>query len=482
MADFSTQNRVLQLIRLLVEKNPDEPLPSVRRLSSMFHSSPVTVLRALQHLKDIGVVVSEDRKGYFPAQYYQNLAEATHSPVASTRMSWQKVARQIETDIVSGKFNPLQVLPQAQELRHRYQISHPTLQKALAHLLKKNLIFRETRGYSLHPQTRGNPSRLPVIQVIMFSEDNQIPKLESEREQEFFSTLSSEAMNLNVRISFTSYNDYGSIPVFHQAQGKASHPDTPETIGFLVATWHLKNYHNLIRQLADTGKPVSVWLEDQQLTQQQIRLYPLWIRFFDIGYGRQPGQAMAEHLISENHRNIVFLSVFHQSQWSKQRLAGIKQQSTADSKPLNILELTKNNYRDIWDVRERLSETDLQGVSREHDLLQQCDQVLLKQLRPLVRKAITTNASAWVVSNDHQARLIFTMLQKQNPAVLKKVILAAFDGTQQAALLGIDSLSFPTADLVRQMIYHVLYPTSPAGPKPRVLHLKGKVKRGIRLT
>jgi len=482
MAKHQTINRVFQHIKMLVENNPNTPLPSVRKLSAMLHSSPVTILRALQQLKDSGFVISENRKGYFPAQFFNTLEKIEFPSSLSSRQSWQKISQQIEQDIVAGKFNPLQALPQAQELRHLYHVSHPTLQKALANLTKRSLIFREAQGYSLYPTGKKKLTRLPVIQVIMFSEDRQSPKLESEREQEFFSTLSREAMNLNVRLTFTSYNDYGSPPTFYHAQGQVSNPDTPETIGFLVATWHLKSYQNLIHQLADSGKPVSVWLEDQHLTKQQSKLFPLWIRFFDIGYGRQPGEAMAEHLSNENHQNIVYLSAFHQSQWSKQRLSGLKQQNTADSKPLDILELTQDNYRDIWDVREHLSESELLGVSSEYELLQRCDAVMLKELSPLIFKAINSNATAWVISNDHQARLVFTELKKNYPTVLRRIILAAFDGTQQAALLGIDSLSFPTADLVRQMIYHVLYPTSPAGPKPRVLHLKGKVKRGIRLT
>ena len=134
-------------------------LPSIKSLARAADVSFVTMWKAIDLLRSQGII-SRSRQGIgstvsarLPKSMKEALAETVppdnYRDMEQTRLLWQKMLSQFKQDILTGRFHPGQLLPSCKELQGIYNVSYPTLRKALDQLSSQGMLKAYRRGYSV---------------------------------------------------------------------------------------------------------------------------------------------------------------------------------------------------------------------------------------------------------------------------------------------------------------------------------------------
>lgn len=486
---------IIEKIRALLKKSPENGnLPPVRTLALQFNVSPVTVLRAIAALESDGLLLRRWGKGTFVAENQAPSAEYKSQGMGK----YLTTLHQFKRDIISGKFQTHLPLPPVNQLTILYNASYPTIRKVLFSLLEESILKRNGTRYYFFTNKLKQHSR---IAIVAFGMSSGLIKIETERERNFYRLLSSIATNNNVDLEIICYNDYLDNPCFYTPANEPleRYLKSSGISGIILSSYHMNNSAHCLAALMTYNIPISAWIEDSSIlsTVDRFGSHYRKLTFFDSSYSTIPGSDVGRYLLEKGHRSITFISPFHGSPWSQNRLKGLKKAVSlypgatlfpfTDTENSNdyyfMLPFLENADFDrhfksdslLQEIHRFLSPR-LQAVKYEHDTLLR-DNAIFTSIKDTVDKIISTpSITALVCVNDLVASLINDYWNFHNILYEKRPALIGFDNSFKSLQQQFSSYEFNTQGEIQNMITHVLYPDNALffRDKP-VIRLNGKV-------
>lgn len=485
----------IEKIRVLLKESPENNhLPSVRRLAQQFRVSPVTVLRAIKALEIDGLLSRRWGKGVSIGGNQPPVKEADNQGLGKFLSTLQ----QFKQDIISGKFQTHLPLPPINQLTTLYNASYPTIRRVLSALLEENILKRNGARYYFFTNRLKQRSR---IAIVAFGMSRCSIKIETERERTFYRILSSIASDNNVDLEFICYNDYLDNPCFYTPGNESMevYLKSSGISGIILSSYHMNNSAECLANLLTYNIPVSAWIEDSRIlsTVDRFGSHYRKLTFFDSSYSTIPGNDVGRYLLEKGHRRIVFISPFHGSPWSQNRLKGLKKAVThypdatlypfTTSEHINdyffMLPFLENadferHFRSdalIQQIHDFLSPR-LQAVKYEHDTLLR-DNAIFSCIKNTVDQIISTQSiTALVCVNDLIAGIIADYWNFHNISHERRPAIVGFDNSFKSLQHQFSSYEFNTHGEIQDMITHVLYPENILfSRKKPVIRLSGKV-------
>lgn len=482
-------------IRALLEKTSDTSgLPSVRKLSQQFKVSPVTVMRAVKKLKEDGLLSSRWGGGLFPS--------GNQPPPAKNDIpdlgKYKSALYQIKKDILGGKFQTHLPLPPVNQLTAYYNASYPTIKKVLSTLLEENILKRNGARYYFFTNRLKKKSR---IAIVAFGLSRETIKIETERERNFYRLLSSTAANNNVDIEIICYNDYLNEPCFYTPDNQPleRYLKSSGICGIILSSYHMNNSAECLATLLTYNIPVSAWIEDSRILDTVDHYIPHYkkLTFFDSSYAMIPGSDVGRYLLDKGHRNIAFISPFHGSPWSQNRLKGVKKAIAlfpdATLYPFTISEYINDYYYmqpfiettdfyhhittdiHIKQIHDFLSAR-ISNVKYEHDTLLRDNAIFTCLKNGVEQITLDRSITALICVNDLVAGLITDYWNYNQVSPGNRPALIGFDNSFKSLQQQFSSYEFNTQGEIQDMISHVLYPENMLFPRNKpVIRLSGKV-------
>jgi DNA-binding transcriptional regulator YhcF (GntR family)/DNA-binding LacI/PurR family transcriptional regulator len=482
-------------IRGIIESLPaGNPLPSVRALSGKLTVSPVTIMKALGMLRNEGLISGRWGKCNCAGDAIQTEKNDNNEE----RGVFRRARNQFKQNIINGSYPTHLPLPPLNQLAIQYNISYPTIKKVLQSLVDECIIKRCGAKYYFFTNRTMLKAR---IAVVAFGLNRQAIKIETERERTFYRLLSSSALELNVEIEFISYNDYLDEPVFYTPETESLHYYLSQRgiCGIILSSYHMNNSAECLSRLLTMNFPVSAWIEDSRIL-DSVEKYGTRYRkltFFDSSYSTIPGYDVGTYLISKGHRHIAFLSPFHASPWSQNRLKGLKKAAVGQC-GVSILPMVLtdaiNDYTYMLkvlakpDFEEYAITTALEhdihhflaprimSVKYAHDILRR-DSLIFSSIKPLIDKIITDQeVTALVCVNDLIAGLVNEYWNDLRLTKELRPALIGFDNSFMSVEQQISTYEFNTQGEIQNMINHLRYPeTSLYKKNLPVIRISGRV-------
>lgn len=488
--------KVIHYLKTELSKKNCEKLPSVRDLSLLCGVSLKTAHKAVKRLSQDGVIDCRWGSGIFPLK--DRRVEPTPYKNSSALNKSDSILEQIEKDLLNNIYRRGEKLPSIKTLVSRFNTSYPTIKKVFQKLISKDLI--QSRGYTYYFTESFFHWKVKIGVISAVDTDGKLI-IEKERERNFFRQLSIEADRRNIQLEYIGFSDWNVPSSFRLNRRRAAVQLTedPDMLGYILVSWHMRDYKECLNRLVSLKKPISVWLENSiGLPQDNDSTLMRPISFFDLSYSLQPGLDMGRFLLRSGHRKIAFISPFHGSTWSQQRLTGLKEAFVSAGIRDGVKEYTNSDFTDDWSFMnqvlerndlemiintkllqdkfsqslnsERLNEVifEINSLFRDHRIFQVSESLMNAAIND---RTIT----AWVAANDLCAIQCLNYLNR-SVSVPDKISLVGFDNSFQSLKLGLTSYDFNTSGLAQSMIDYILNPTSSLYDKhSRVINLNGKV-------
>lgn len=487
--------KTTEMLRTLLKNSTDNGnLPSVRRLARQFRVSPVTVLRAIRILEHDGLLTRRWGKGTFVAENQPVTDDAIYQETGK----FQTTLHRFKEDIISGKFQTHLPIPPVNQLTTLYNASYPTIRKVLSSLLEEGILKRNGARYYFFTNRLKKRSR---IAIVAFGMSRGSIKIETERERNFYRQLSSIATDNNVDLEIICYNDYRDEPCFYTPEDEPleRYLKSSGISGIILSSYHMNNSAECLATLMTCNIPVSAWIEDSQIlsTVDRFGSHYRKLTFFDSSYSTIPGNDVGRYLLEKGHRGIAFISPFHGSPWSQNRLKGLKKAVSlyhgATLFPFTVSEYI-NDYFYMLPVLEngdfeRHFRSDslsqqihnflsprLSSIKYEHDTLLR-DNAIFISIKNAVDQIISTpSITALVCVNDLIAGMVTDYWNFLCIPFEKRPALIGFDNSFKSLQQQFSSYEFNTQGEIQNMITHVLYPENTLFSRNKpVIRLSGKV-------
>jgi DNA-binding transcriptional regulator YhcF (GntR family) len=488
-------NKTIGNLRKLLENSPGKSrLPPVRSMARLFGVSPVTVMRAVRVLENEGLLASRWGMGIV-----KNTAgpprSATDGPGGN---KFERTLERFRNDILGGHYRTHLPLPPVNQLTTRYDASYPTIRKVLSALHSENILKRNGARYYFFTN---RPAHHPRIAIIAFGQDRGAIKIETERERSFYRHLSSIAADNNVAMEILCYNDYPDTPCFYTPHDEPleQYLETAGIRGIILSSYHMNNSSECLATLLTRNIPVSAWVEDSSIlsTVDRFGSYYRKLTYFDSSYSTIPGSDVGRYLLEKGHRTIAFISPFHGSPWSRNRLNGLKKavalQPGAKLHQFTVteyindyyfmqpfLEKTGVQYQSLADsLRKQVNEfflPHLSALKNEHDRLLRDNAIFTSVQRAVDQVTADQSITALVCVNDLVAGLIADYWDYLGIPQDMRPALIGFDNSFESLQKQFSSYEFNTRGEIQNMINRILYPENPMFTRHKpVIRLKGKV-------
>ncbi|NLG17551.1 MAG: GntR family transcriptional regulator [Fibrobacter sp.] len=493
-------DRVISFLRERLRENPSERLPSIRQISARCSVSARTVSKAIKQLCSEGEIVIRWGAGCFPSGYVE-LLQKDEAGSQERRKSKSEISfDQIRNDLINFRFPPGSCLPSFKELSFRYGVCYPTLRTAVNKLCSEGVLLKKSGHYYVREKKVSREWRLKVVVICAAYNGSLI--IEKERERDFFRHLTIETSQRGLDLEFFGYVDRTSAPHFIDpgSHNPVAFGNRNDIVGYILVTWHMKDYVECLNRIRHLGKPVSIWVEHFRSIPKISISNISTPAFFDLSYSRRPGAEMGRLLIEYGHRRIAYISPFHDSVWSAQRLCGLEEAFKDAGLEGGVVPFVLNDYSNDWSFMDIvLKEVKLDGILDEKELaasselrdfekIEQIrsgiysifrDGLIMRDCKSLLDRALSDrNITAWVAANDLCALLFLDYLKEKSIRVPDDLSLAGFDNTFESLEHGLTSYDFNIAGLVHSMIEHLLNPSGLISVnKGDAIHLEGKVIR-----
>jgi DNA-binding transcriptional regulator YhcF (GntR family) len=452
-------------------REPHAPLPSIRDLARHFGVSVNTAQRALRALAARGAAYAVPGKGYY---WGKGPAPVPSLPPREAGAPG-RIAEALKEDLRSGSLDPFARLPAQKALAGRYRVSTRTLRKALRALETDGVLDRDGRTFRFKAGPLAASGSL-VILVTRCDPSGRL-LLESERELEFLKAAYLETRARRLELKVIGYGPGGRL-LDRQGRTIPALPGGKPVLGFLVSTWLVPDVLGILALLKPHRLPISIWWEHSPESFSKIR-FPRNVVFFNLSFGERPGALVAEALLGMGHRHVVFLSPFHASAWSRQRLEGLRNR-ILKAPGGRVTALTGDEHASPWSFQE---EAWKELRAKDRALAWDDPKVMHRKSRNLARRvkgllagsAPAREASAWVCVNDEVAEIVSAYLRTHE--VRPPPYLISFDNSAASYRLGIDSFAFDSAAMAREMLFHLTRPSTSVFPGRGLVDLEGRVER-----
>lgn len=442
------RQRILHKLEQLAQSLGTARLPSIRALAATWSVSPRTVQLAVGLAVQQGLLETRPGSGIWAKGRLPKLAPP------APKLNAARLAQQLADEIQSGKHESNHPLPSPKDLAKRTNAHPATIRKALGLLEAQDLAQRQGRIWKVkipHGTTR---TSTPVVLCIGAADPNGNLHIESDREWDFWREIQLEALRCGLEPRLLAW-DESPLPLDHRC------------LGAIVSNWHMPTCDPILDELLRARLPTSVWTATEEALPgkryQDVR--GMW--FHNLAHGREVGKIMGEYVSGLSHRKIAWISPFHGSLWSPNRLEGLK----SSLRPGIEVVQAVHHWASEWDLQveiawapETLRRVDLDGLDafQDPDALRRPLAEELTRLRsleifgPALEHALESGATLWVAGSDLIARWSLHWLQSRGIRVPRDLALVGFDDTRDASRLNLSSLRFDVQNMARAMIRQVL--------------------------
>lgn len=439
---------LLQQLRNLVRSRPPGRLPSIRTLAAQWDASPRTVQLAVQRAVQEGWLETRIGAGVW------SKGARPRRETRPTRMESGHLAEILAERIRTGSFETNRPLPTPKDLAKQYGAHPTTVRKAYALLESQRSIERVgriRRIASVHESLRTSSSRLLCVGAA--AADGTL-RMSSDREWDFWREIQQEAILSGLQPQLVPW-DGGLLSL-----------DGP-CLGAIVSNWHMSDCEPVLDELLRARIPTAVWTatDDAFPGKRYQEVRGIW--FHNLAHGRDAGKAMGGFASTLRQRRIAWISPFHGSVWSRNRLEGLR---SALGDGCEVFEATRD-WVSEWDVQvdvawspdtlRRVDMDGIDGIDDPDEIRRPLVETLtrercLEAFAPRLEAALEAGATLWIAGSDLIARWCLRWLRSRGVAVPGDLLLASFDDTRDATRLDLSSLRFDVHAMARAMIRPVL--------------------------
>jgi DNA-binding LacI/PurR family transcriptional regulator len=471
--------RALLFLNRLVDrmrKNKELRLATIPDLAGQAGVSPVTMMKAVQKLRNQGVLQSKKKYGTrineMPG-HVESIPAEEDVGQEKGRLKWQRLCAQIEWDILHGKYRPSVDLPSWKELGNTYNVSFRPLMKAFRRLVSQRLIVAHKTHYRIYNIADVHRNTILLIGRISLKQSDITV---FSRNQELLRLIEQECMYHNLQLQTYRHtgesSEIGSLQAFLKNQAVAS-----DYLGFILWTAGMTDEEcvAIINLLQKFGRPISVLdvvgsLERHIGTRRNVRL-------FRMATSPQVGYDVGTYLYRRGHRYCAYFSLFHDVIWSQERFRGINEAFKVSGIPdavrkccLNWIPFGENfHLQDIVCTATGIlaAEMDKEGTRHIAKSMTHMLSKITAFQNNSYRDALTgmmesvlsdKRITVWVAANDLIAFELLAFLEKGNMRIPKDISIIGFDDLFESFVRGLTSYNFNIAGIVRALLGHILNP------------------------
>jgi len=396
---------------------------------------------ALDLLRKQCLIESKPRSGMW------RTGETPGSVVASRKANARDLATLLSSQIRDGLHPWGQPLPSIKELAARWNCHPRTASKALDIAMGEGSLARRGR---LHFPSVAPPRKAtvrPVLLCISYATADGKFRMDSDRESDFWREIGSHAAHAGLSLRRIAYPGELTIPA--------------GTVGVVATTWHQADPARLYGELGRLRLPVCVWVEDPVFDKSSWRGPRMY--FHDLGYATGIGASVARHFLDLGHEHIAYISPWHSTRWSRNRLEGVAKEVAGrrarleafcsddepDDAPLARRDHPPSDQSASALVRDPGSNPRFDLDEFQHDRIRQ-------KSRPLFASALASGATAWICANDDVALRALDWLRENAAEFPKTISVAGFDDSVDALRADLTSYRFASDAMARSMILQIL--------------------------
>ena len=422
-----------EIVKSLLEMphQDGDRLPSIRILMQTMRAASGTVQNAIALLKAQGLVYSDPGRGTFWGQRQRVKIEVPNPDGRQTL--WEK----FQSDLRSGVFSSNMPLPSKKELADRYGVSPYLLERCLRDACARGFLVREGKRRYTFPK-QGKKSESEILFITRSTSWGAFHPV-SEREMDFLRCAYRLGAEKHYQLRLLGFDEKSGR--FVDRNGCVhSLSDFPRAVGAMVSTLLVQKPLKLLNALISAVFPISVWWEHPHSDLDGTFLKKAGWMFFNSAFGKNPGIVVGKHLLQKGFSRAVYISPYHASSWSMDRLQGLKECG------LDMVPCIDERHASPWDFRCLASQ---KGPKFSVDIrARKIEKGILKKL---LKDAPTQ--IPWVTVNDEVAGLLREL---EEEGALKEIpYLVGFDNSAESYLLRLDSFDCNTEKLVEQMFYHL---------------------------
>lgn len=404
-------------------KNGDR-LPSVREVASSLGASTFTVFRVYKGLTEQGKIYAEQGNGYF-------WGKKPEIVISVHEREMERVERLLQESWESGKFSVDAPLPSIKDLCSAYTTTLGTMRRTLEQLREKGILERKGQGRYFFRNSKPKSLETKEIFLIMRCNSNGDFNCLGERELSFMQKVYVESHRNNLKVKALGY--FEKEETFLDASGNwIELEDCRECFGAIVSTMLVFHVGKLLAKLSCTRFPVSVWWEHPLYDIPRALKKERRFAFFNLAFGEFPGRFVGRYLKERGMERVAFISPYHMSMWSVDRLRGLKKTG------LQVYEAVDTTHASPYDFTQE----PWANVRFRRILMK-----LAKNIPPV---------DAWVVSND---RVGVELLSLVNQGKLRRApYMVSFDNSTDSYRNRLDSFEFNVNALAEQSVFHLVSP------------------------
>jgi DNA-binding LacI/PurR family transcriptional regulator/DNA-binding transcriptional regulator YhcF (GntR family) len=478
--------RALRYLATCIEassRKGDQRLPTHQVLAARATVAPVTMLKAVAVLRKNGALTVSHGKGICIALAGNAKPFATREPERDKRTYLQRTCSRVEGDVEAGRYLPGRQFPPGKVMATRYDVSQPTLRKAMKELCRRGVAAESLRWYKAATSVGG--ARRASIVLIAAGDDEGRIEHHTFRTRRLVDLLVNECLQSDITLRIRPYDFRAKRhvrPLSEVASGKNT------ALGAIIFSTSLSAevVRDATSTLARAGVPVAVLDETGDYEQTLDGMRVAGVRAF-AGMGlEEPGHELGRYLCKLGHRCVAYVSCSHAKTYSQNRLAGLRRAMAEYAG--DVVPFVTSSPEPTIDGPKRVEITDRLAeilVSEGH--LPQMPEHLITSLVSRMRAmltygsvmrtcarlfedALTTSApsgghaTAWVTADDAVATAALPFLRKRKIVVPRDVSVASFDDTDDAIYSGLTSYNFNDSGTVRAMLSHLLAPRGSTTP------------------
>ncbi|MBD3242066.1 MAG: GntR family transcriptional regulator [Chitinivibrionales bacterium] len=306
-------------------------LPPVRTMARAAGLSASSITRAALRYQHEGVLDILPRSGIRLAGQ-KGCADEIRAEDRG-RHRWRALRRQLQTDILTGKYTVGGQLPTRKELCRIYGVSLRTVQKVLESLSDRGILSHLGRGFTVAGISR-SPGTRPCIVYIGRAQHDRPITLFGSRMVESIDTLDRETGRLGLRLRLAPYM-YGNQRLRSTVAWDRLSPAQvrrQSILGFIVDGIAVEDRVGpLLNTLARFDLPVSVLFDHPQIEVPSLQeLNPRGrskVTFVVLDNNRRAGRRIARYAFSQGHRGIAFVRDAVGERQALETLAGIRDEA-----------------------------------------------------------------------------------------------------------------------------------------------------------
>lgn len=446
--------------------------------------------QAAQEFIERGIVGSRPGYGLYlmkgarlpPAEETKEHAAAQNLPI------WLRTKNAIHKDISDGRFRDTDVFPTVKELCRSYNVSYPTIRKALNALTEEKLLQPE--GSHLRVAGRRHTDRRQRIAFISRQYAEEAQGRLPHRHLRDLLIVDAECRRLNLHLSHVR------IQVDDRKPFIASDPDgilttstgAQDILGIIIQPMTYEEFFGDVwPKVLRTAKPVAILKAHlNELSFLTGRRGPA-TAIMETGNNFEAGLAMGRYLVSRGHTQAAYFGYFRDSPWVQSRLEGLRKAFSDAGYPDAVdacLSEMRNEEESAGIVQGSPDERYYGRILNGHqgaaatgfectiwrELLDHLpgayDAAFVHQaIEHLCTQALKKRGpTVWVGASDQVALVCMSVLNR-NGITRRQISVAGFDDTIRALQAGLTTYNFGEDAAIHRAVNYVLHPGAPGRPQ-----------------